>query len=105
MPSPAPTMLPVTGENDAITMLLALRLHTSRLDPDQVTRRAGLRVTTVARTLADLIAGHRSEEQIHRRFSRRYGEASSRAKRLSNMPRGAEAGSSRRPVRCSRERR
>ena len=42
-----------------------LRLHTSHLDPDEVTQRFGLRVTTVARTLADLIAGHRPEEQIH----------------------------------------
>lgn len=41
-----------------------LRLHTSHLDPDEVTQRAGLRVTTIARTLADLIAGHRQEEQI-----------------------------------------
>jgi predicted transcriptional regulator of viral defense system len=41
-----------------------LHLHTSHLDPDEVTQRAGLRVTTVVRTLADLIAGHRQEEQI-----------------------------------------
>ncbi len=41
-----------------------IRLHTSRLDPDEVIQRAGLSVTTVARTLADLIAGHRQEDQI-----------------------------------------
>jgi predicted transcriptional regulator of viral defense system len=41
-----------------------LRLHTSRLSRDEVTQRGGLPVTTVTRTLADLISGHWPEEQI-----------------------------------------
>jgi predicted transcriptional regulator of viral defense system len=32
-----------------------IRLHTARLSPEEVTRRAGLPVTTLARTLADLL--------------------------------------------------
>ncbi len=32
-----------------------IRLHTARLNPEDVTRRAGLPVTTLARTLADLL--------------------------------------------------
>jgi predicted transcriptional regulator of viral defense system len=42
----------------------ALRLHTSRIARDEVTQRAGLPVTTVPRTIADLIVGHRPEEQV-----------------------------------------
>jgi len=41
-----------------------LRLHTSRLSRDEVTQRGGLPVTTVTRTLVDLITGHWPEEQI-----------------------------------------
>lgn len=42
-----------------------IRLHTSRLEPYEVTQRAGLPTTTIARTLADLIAGHKSEELVY----------------------------------------
>lgn len=42
-----------------------IRLHTNRLDPDEVTRREGLPVTTVARTIADVIMSGLATEQIH----------------------------------------
>ena len=50
-----------------------LRLHTGHLYPDEVTQRAGLRITTVVRTLADLIAGHRQEELIRQAIQEAIG--------------------------------
>ena len=41
-----------------------LRLHTNTLRSTEITQRAGLPLTTVPRTLADLAAGGLSEEQI-----------------------------------------
>jgi len=41
-----------------------IRLHTNRLDKDQVTQRAGLPITTVARTIADVIVGGLAQEQV-----------------------------------------
>lgn len=41
-----------------------VRLHTNRLEADEVTRRAGLPITTVARTITDVIAGGLAQEQI-----------------------------------------
>jgi predicted transcriptional regulator of viral defense system len=41
-----------------------IRLHTNRLENDHVTHRAGLPVTTIARTITDLIASGLAEEQI-----------------------------------------
>jgi predicted transcriptional regulator of viral defense system len=41
-----------------------IRLHTNRLQPDEVTKRNGLPITTVTRTLTDLIATGLAEEQI-----------------------------------------
>jgi len=40
-----------------------IQLHTNRLTPDQVTQRAGLPITTVARTIADVIASGLAQEQ------------------------------------------
>jgi predicted transcriptional regulator of viral defense system len=42
-----------------------LRLHTHRIQPDEITRRAGLPVTTVARTIADVAASGMAEELVH----------------------------------------
>ncbi len=42
-----------------------LRLHTNRLQPDEITRRAGLPVTTVARTIADVAARGMAEELVY----------------------------------------
>lgn len=42
-----------------------LRLHTNRLEPADVTYYAGLPVTTVPRTIADVAASGLSEELIH----------------------------------------
>jgi predicted transcriptional regulator of viral defense system len=41
-----------------------IRQHTHRLDADEVTKREGLPVTTVARTLADVAASGLAEEQL-----------------------------------------
>jgi len=41
-----------------------MRLHTHRLEPDEVTARAGLPITTVPRTLADIIASGVAQEQV-----------------------------------------
>ncbi len=41
-----------------------LRLHTRRLNPDEVTQRHGLPVTTVLRTLTDIASGHRPNELV-----------------------------------------
>jgi len=41
-----------------------VRLHTKRLTPDEITRREGLPVTTVTRTLADVILDGLSEELV-----------------------------------------
>jgi predicted transcriptional regulator of viral defense system len=41
-----------------------LRLHTGRLSPGDVTRRAGLPVTTIGRTIADAIISGLGEEHI-----------------------------------------
>jgi predicted transcriptional regulator of viral defense system len=41
-----------------------IRLHTHRLAQDDVTLRGGLRVTTVARTIADVAANGLAEEQV-----------------------------------------
>lgn len=41
-----------------------IRQHTNRLQADEITKRQGLPITTVERTLADLIANGLAEEQI-----------------------------------------
>lgn len=41
-----------------------LRLHTNHLEADEVTRRAGLPVTTPARTIADVAASGLADELV-----------------------------------------
>lgn len=41
-----------------------IRLHTNRLETDEVTQRAGLPITTVARTIADVITSGLARDQI-----------------------------------------
>jgi predicted transcriptional regulator of viral defense system len=41
-----------------------IRLHTNRLRTDEVTQRAGLPITTSARTIADVIASGLAQEQV-----------------------------------------
>jgi predicted transcriptional regulator of viral defense system len=43
-----------------------IHLHTNRLNPDEVTWREGLPVTSAARTIIDVAASGISEEQIHK---------------------------------------
>ena len=42
-----------------------IRLHTNKLESDEITRRGGLPVTTVARTIADVANSGLAEEQVH----------------------------------------
>jgi predicted transcriptional regulator of viral defense system len=41
-----------------------IRQHTNQLAPDEITRRGGLQVTTVARTIADVASRGLAEEQV-----------------------------------------
>jgi predicted transcriptional regulator of viral defense system len=41
-----------------------IRLHTNQLAPDEVTRRGGLQVTSVARTIADAASSGLAEDQV-----------------------------------------
>jgi predicted transcriptional regulator of viral defense system len=43
-----------------------IRLHTSRLNPGEVTFREGLPLTTVPRTIADVILSGLADEEIHK---------------------------------------
>lgn len=42
-----------------------IRLHTNHLEPDEITRRGGLPVTTVSRTIADVASSGLPEEQVY----------------------------------------
>ena len=42
-----------------------IRQHTNQLAPDEVTRRGGLQITTMARTIADVASHGLAEEQVH----------------------------------------
>ena len=42
-----------------------IRQHTNQLAPDEITRREGLPVTTVARTITDVSISGLAEEQVH----------------------------------------
>jgi predicted transcriptional regulator of viral defense system len=42
-----------------------IRLHTNRLQPDEITQREGLPITTAARTIVDVAKSGLAEEQIH----------------------------------------
>jgi predicted transcriptional regulator of viral defense system len=41
-----------------------IRMHTSQLAPDEIVMRSGLRITTVARTIADVATSGLPEEQV-----------------------------------------
>jgi len=42
-----------------------IHLHTNHLEPDEITTRGGLPVTTVARTIADVASSGLAEEQVY----------------------------------------
>jgi len=50
-----PAEIHLTLPRNASRRRKGIRLHTARLRPDEITRRAGLPVTTLPRTLADLL--------------------------------------------------
>ncbi len=60
-----PSAIHLTVPRSTSRRHLGLQLHTGRLEPGEVTHSAGLPVTTVTRTLADLIRGHRPKELVH----------------------------------------
>jgi predicted transcriptional regulator of viral defense system len=59
-----PAEIHVTVPRTASRRRTGLALHTNRLDPQDVTSTAGLPVTTVPRTIADVVASGLAEEQV-----------------------------------------
>ena len=59
-----PNRAHVTVPRSASRRRPELALHTNRLDPSDVTTVAGLPITTVPRTIADVAAGGLAEEQV-----------------------------------------
>jgi predicted transcriptional regulator of viral defense system len=59
-----PSQIHVTIPSSASRRHPGLKLHTSRLEPNEITNREGLAVTTVARTLSDVIASGMADEQV-----------------------------------------
>ncbi len=70
-----------------------LRLHTNRLESEEVTNFAGLPVTTVPRTIVDMAASGLGEELIEQAISEavRRGLATSDQLRLAAKRRGGRA--------------
>lgn len=60
-----PGEIHVTVRRTASRRRRGMRLHTKRLTKDEITRRQGLPVTTVPRTLADVIVSGLDEELVH----------------------------------------
>jgi len=59
-----PSQIHVTIPSSASRRHPGLKLHTNRLEPREITYRSGLAVTTVERTLADVIHSGMAEEQV-----------------------------------------
>lgn len=59
-----PLQIHITVPHSASRRHPGLKLHTKQLSPDEITARNGLDVTTVERTLADVIAGGMAQEQV-----------------------------------------
>jgi predicted transcriptional regulator of viral defense system len=59
-----PDQIHVTVPRTASRRRQKLRLHTKRLEPEDVTRYEGLPVTTVLRTLVDVTASSLADEQV-----------------------------------------
>ncbi len=59
-----PTEVHVTVPRSASRRRSGMRLHTQRLEPSEVTRRNGMTVTTVSRTIADMAFAGLAEELI-----------------------------------------
>jgi len=60
LPSEIHVIMPRTGSRRR----KGVRLHTNRLQPDEVTRREGLPVTSAARTIIDVATSGIAEEQV-----------------------------------------
>jgi predicted transcriptional regulator of viral defense system len=60
-----PSEIHIIVQRNASRRRKGIRQHTNRLQADEITKRQGLPITTVERTLADLIAKGMAEEQIH----------------------------------------
>lgn len=59
-----PSQVHVTIPSSASRRHPGLKLHTNRLEPQEITSRYGLAMTTVERTLADVIRSGMAEEQV-----------------------------------------
>ena len=59
-----PDVIHLTVPRTASRRKSGVRLHTNRLGPDEITRREGLRITTVTRTIIDAIAGGLPDEMV-----------------------------------------
>lgn len=59
-----PSQIHVTIPSSASRRHPGLRLHTNRLESEEITNREGLAVTTVARTISDVIASGMADEQV-----------------------------------------
>lgn len=59
-----PVEIDLTVPRTASRRLAGVRLHTARLDPEEITRREGLPVTTLPRTLIDLVRSGTPTEWI-----------------------------------------
>ncbi len=62
LPSEVHVIMPRTGSRRR----KGIRLHTNRLNPDEVTRREGLPVTSAARTIIDVASNGTAEEHIRK---------------------------------------
>ncbi len=69
-----PGAVHVTVPRTASRRRSGIRLHTGHLAPDEITRREGLPVTTVERTIADLITGGWPEEIIRQAIHEALGQ-------------------------------
>ncbi len=64
-----PSEIHITIPRTASHRRRGLRLHTNRITPKEIAQRAGLPVTTVSRTIADVIKSGLSQEQVERAIS------------------------------------
>ena len=61
IPNKAHVIIPRTGSRRR----KGIQLHTNKLDDDEITQREGLRITTVERTISDVIVGGISYQHTH----------------------------------------
>lgn len=90
-----PDEIHLTVPRTASRRQVGVRLHTARLHPNEVTWRQGLPVTTLPRTLSDLVRSGLAEEWIHQAVQQALerGLISEEALRREILQRGGKAAS------------